>query len=101
MVCLSVCGLMGEAWTAPPVPQIASLDPRPPPPVVPPWTPPPLPSPPPPSHQMATLDSAEGLLEELRAVAHSPAVQELQDVKDFAAAHGHEGELKWWDISFW
>lgn len=35
--------------------------------------------------QMATLDKAEGLLENLRSASWDAAVKDLDDVKDFAA----------------
>lgn len=51
--------------------------------------------------KMATLVAAEGLLEELRAASWDAAVRDLSEVQEFAKAHGFEGELRHWDISFW
>ena len=51
--------------------------------------------------QMATLVAAESLLEELRGASWDAAVRDLSEVQDFSKAHGFEGELRQWDISFW
>jgi len=51
--------------------------------------------------KMATLERAEGLLEELRAASYAAAVRDLEDIKAFAAAAGEAAELRHWDVSFW
>ena len=53
--------------------------------------------------KMATLERAEALLEELRAASHAAAVQDLADVRAFAAAAGapEAGDLRQWDVGFW
>jgi len=51
--------------------------------------------------QMATLDKAEALLEELRAASWDAAVRDLAEVQAFARERGFEGELRQWDVSFW
>ena len=51
--------------------------------------------------QMATLDKAEALLEELRAASWNSAVRDLSEVQAFAREHGFDGELRQWDVSFW
>jgi oligopeptidase A len=50
---------------------------------------------------MATLDKAEQLLEELRAAAYPAALNDLQEVREFAASQGEAAELKWWDVAYW
>ena len=42
---------------------------------------------------MATLETAEDLLEQLRAASYDAAQRDLQDIKDFAAEQGFSGEL--------
>lgn len=42
---------------------------------------------------MATLETAEELLEQLRAASYDAAQRDLQDIKDFAAEQGFTGEL--------
>lgn len=51
--------------------------------------------------KMATLETAEELLEQLRAASYDAAQRDLQDIKDFAAEQGFTGELAQWDVSFW
>ncbi|EIE24885.1 peptidase M3 family protein [Coccomyxa subellipsoidea C-169] len=51
--------------------------------------------------KMATLDKAEGLLEELRGASYDAAVREMDEVKAFATENGFTGELLHWDVSFW
>ncbi|CAK0786373.1 hypothetical protein CVIRNUC_009586 [Coccomyxa viridis] len=51
--------------------------------------------------KMATLERAEGLLEELRGASYAAAVKDMGELKAFAAEHGHEGELRHWDMAFW
>eukprot|EP00798_Chlamydomonas_sp_ICE-L_P012620 gene12620-15848_t len=51
--------------------------------------------------KMATLETAESLLEELRSKSFAAAEQDLKEVTAFAAKHGLAEELKWWDISFY
>jgi oligopeptidase A len=50
---------------------------------------------------MATLATAEKLLEEMRAVAYPVAAKELQELRAFARSQGETRELQWWDMSFW
>ncbi|KAK9804552.1 hypothetical protein WJX73_008970 [Symbiochloris irregularis] len=51
--------------------------------------------------KMATLDRAQGLLEELRQASIGGARQDLKDVQEHAASQGFKEELKHWDVSFW
>lgn len=51
--------------------------------------------------KMATLESAEQLLEELRVASTAAAKKDLDDVQGFAREQGFTDELKWWDIAFW
>ncbi|CAL8464147.1 g3682 [Coccomyxa elongata] len=51
--------------------------------------------------KMATLEKAEALLEELRSASYDAALREMDEVKQFAAENGFEGELLHWDVSFW
>lgn len=51
--------------------------------------------------QMATLDSAEKLLEELRAASYECGKAELQETRDFAKEQGADYDLMNWDVSFW
>ncbi|KAG1679836.1 hypothetical protein FOA52_012749 [Chlamydomonas sp. UWO 241] len=51
--------------------------------------------------KMATVGKAEALLEELRAASMDAGRKDLEEVTAFAAKGGAEGELKWWDVSFW
>lgn len=53
--------------------------------------------------KMATVEKAEELLEKLRAASWDPAVQDLEDIKNFAKLQGaaEADNLTHWDISFW
>ena len=51
--------------------------------------------------QMADLEKADALLEELRAASFKPAQEELEEVRSFAASKGFTEELKHWDMTFW
>ena len=51
--------------------------------------------------KMATLESAEELLEKLRAASYDAAVRDLEDVQAFAAEQGFDGKLELWDITYW
>lgn len=53
--------------------------------------------------KMATLATAERLLEELRSASYEPAKAELEDVRAMAAAAKapEAGDLKHWDVTFW
>lgn len=51
--------------------------------------------------KMATLVTAEALLEELRAASWDAALRDLSEVQAFAKAHGFEQELRHWDMTFW
>ena len=50
---------------------------------------------------MATLVTAEALLEELRAASWGAAQRDLGEVQAFALAHGFDQELRHWDMTFW
>lgn len=49
------------------------------------------------------VDAVEALLEELRVVSYDAAVQDFEDLKEFAAAKNapEAQDLKHWDLSFW
>ncbi|EFJ49660.1 hypothetical protein VOLCADRAFT_104239 [Volvox carteri f. nagariensis] len=51
--------------------------------------------------KMASLDKAESLLEELRSASHAAAEKDKQEVQEFATSQGFEGQLEWWDVSYW
>ena len=51
--------------------------------------------------QMATLESAERLLEDLRVASYEGGKKELAEVVEYAHAHGHEGDVMHWDNTFW
>ncbi|GIL51270.1 hypothetical protein Vafri_7134 [Volvox africanus] len=51
--------------------------------------------------KMATLDKAEELLEELRSASHAAAEKDKEEAQAFANSQGFEGQLEWWDVSFW
>ncbi|CAL5226728.1 g9581 [Coccomyxa viridis] len=51
--------------------------------------------------KMATLEKAEGLLEQLRGASHDAAVKDMEELKKFASENGFEGELRHWDVGFW
>jgi len=53
--------------------------------------------------QMATLDTAEALMEELRSASWDSAQADLKEVQQFAreAAEPADYELKQWDVGFW
>jgi len=51
--------------------------------------------------KMATLATAEALLEELRAKSLAAARADLADVQAHAKAQGFAEELKWWDVTYW
>jgi oligopeptidase A len=51
--------------------------------------------------KMATLETARGLLEDLRAASWDAAVADLDEVRAFAAERGHKGDLEHWDITYW
>lgn len=53
--------------------------------------------------KMATIKSAEELLEKLRTASWDPAVQDMEDLRTFAKEKAAEeaSELTHWDISFW
>jgi hypothetical protein len=55
----------------------------------------------PPSSQMATLERADQLMEELRGTSLEAARGDLEEVKEFAKAQGFEGDLLWWDVAYW
>ncbi|PKA58727.1 oligopeptidase A [Apostasia shenzhenica] len=53
--------------------------------------------------KMATIESAEDLIEKLRNASWNAAVQDLEDIKKFATekAAAEAGTLSHWDINFW
>ncbi|MED6132094.1 hypothetical protein PIB30_015882 [Stylosanthes scabra] len=53
--------------------------------------------------KMATVDKAEELLEKLRKASWDAAVQDVEDLKQFAKSQGaaEADDLTHWDISFW
>ncbi|KAF7849221.1 hypothetical protein BT93_L1073 [Corymbia citriodora subsp. variegata] len=53
--------------------------------------------------KMATIDKAEELLEKLRVASWDAAVQDMDDLKDFAKNQGakESDEMSHWDIDFW
>ncbi|KAK8472208.1 hypothetical protein PHAVU_002G143600 [Phaseolus vulgaris] len=53
--------------------------------------------------KMATVDKAEELLEKLRRASWDPAVQDIEDLKEFSKSQGalEASDLTHWDISFW
>ncbi|ONK68972.1 uncharacterized protein A4U43_C05F17950 [Asparagus officinalis] len=53
--------------------------------------------------KMATISSAEELLEKLRSASWNPAVQDMEDLKTFAGEKkaAEANELTHWDINFW
>lgn len=53
------------------------------------------------SRKMATLSSAQALLEDLRSRSWDAALTDLSDVQEFAKGQGFEGELKQWDVSYY
>lgn len=55
------------------------------------------------SKMAPNVEAVEALLEELRRASFDAAVQDLEELKSFAAAKGAEEsrDLKHWDISFW
>lgn len=55
----------------------------------------------PPVMQMATLEGAEALMEELRAASWDAAKADLAEVQRFAKEHGEAAELRQWDVTFW
>ncbi|KAK9134204.1 hypothetical protein Syun_013534 [Stephania yunnanensis] len=53
--------------------------------------------------KMATVDKAQELLEKLRISSWGPAVQDMEDLKNFASDQGAQeaNDLTHWDINFW
>ncbi|KAI3665599.1 hypothetical protein L6452_44227 [Arctium lappa] len=53
--------------------------------------------------KMATVGKAEELIEKLRAASWNAAVQEMEELKQFAKSQGapEADELTHWDITFW
>ncbi|XP_057484174.1 organellar oligopeptidase A, chloroplastic/mitochondrial-like isoform X1 [Actinidia eriantha] len=53
--------------------------------------------------KMATVEKAEDLIEKLRTASWNAALQDMQDLKDFAKSQGavEAEELAHWDINFW
>ncbi|KAL0918397.1 hypothetical protein M5K25_010403 [Dendrobium thyrsiflorum] len=55
------------------------------------------------SMKMATVQSAENLIEKLRNASWDPAVQDMEDIRKFSAEKGavEANDLSHWDIGFW
>ncbi|XP_031095346.1 probable cytosolic oligopeptidase A [Ipomoea triloba] len=55
------------------------------------------------ARKMATVDKAEELLEKLRVASWDPAVQDMEELKDFCKSQGapEADDLNHWDVSFW
>ena len=51
--------------------------------------------------KMADLKSAEELLEKLRKASYNAAVQDLEDVRKYAAEQGCTDEIQLWDVTYW
>ncbi|CAL5432259.1 unnamed protein product [Camellia sinensis] len=53
--------------------------------------------------KMATIEKAEELIEKLRSASWNAAIQDMQELKDFAKSKGavESEELTHWDINFW
>ncbi|CAA7027203.1 unnamed protein product [Microthlaspi erraticum] len=53
--------------------------------------------------KMATIEKADELLEKLRSASWDPAVQDMEDLKNFAKNQGaaEADSLTHWDITFW
>ncbi|XP_058081927.1 organellar oligopeptidase A, chloroplastic/mitochondrial-like [Magnolia sinica] len=53
--------------------------------------------------KMATVDTAEELLEKLRSASWNSAIQDMEDLKRFCRAQGAKetDDLEHWDINFW
>jgi oligopeptidase A len=47
------------------------------------------------------VGAVKALLEELRVTSHSAALKDMDELREFARAHGEHNELKHWDIAFW
>ena len=51
--------------------------------------------------KMADVDSAKGLLEELRDASWEPGRRDIDQLRAFAGEQGHEGDLANWDIRYY
>ena len=51
--------------------------------------------------KMATLESAQELLEKLRAASYGAAERDLEEVRAFAAEQGFTDEMMHWDVMYW
>lgn len=53
--------------------------------------------------KMATVDKAEELLEKLRSASWNPAVQDMEDLKNFSRDQNatEANDLNHWDLTFW
>ncbi|XP_073054885.1 organellar oligopeptidase A, chloroplastic/mitochondrial-like isoform X1 [Primulina eburnea] len=53
--------------------------------------------------KMATIDKANDLIEKLHNASWSPAVKDMEDIRDFAIGRGAEEakDMDQWDINFW
>jgi len=45
--------------------------------------------------------AVDGLISQLFNVARPAAEKELAELREFAASHGHEGDVQLWDMSYW
>ncbi len=48
-----------------------------------------------------SVEAVEKLLEELRVVSHAAAIKDLEELEQFARAHGQEEPLERWDLGYW
>ncbi|MEC8458697.1 MAG: M3 family metallopeptidase, partial [Bacteroidota bacterium] len=48
-----------------------------------------------------TPDTVLSFLNDLKALAKPAALKDLKEVQNFAAEHGHKGDLMAWDFSYW
>ena len=48
-----------------------------------------------------TPDIVVSFLNDLKALAKPAALKDLKEVQNFAAEHGHQGDLMAWDFSYW
>lgn len=48
-----------------------------------------------------SVAAVESLMEELRSASYEAAVQEIEDLKTFAEAHGDTHDITHWDMTFW
>ncbi|KAK4441245.1 Organellar oligopeptidase A, chloroplastic/mitochondrial [Sesamum alatum] len=53
--------------------------------------------------KMATTDRAKDLIDKLHSASWGPAIQDMEDLRDFARGQGAEeaNDMNHWDINFW